>query len=82
MKRNFYLILLFIANNCFSIDFWDTMEREKLINEMVSKMQDHELLGQMFMISYPNQSITNFVLDFISQKTLGELKFLDGTQKI
>lgn len=81
MKRNFYLIILFIANNCFSIDFWDTMEKEKLIHEMVSKMQDHELLGQMFMISYPNQSITNFVLDFISKKNLGGIKIFGWNAK-
>ncbi|WKC89431.1 glycoside hydrolase family 3 N-terminal domain-containing protein [Borreliella japonica] len=57
------------------------MEREKLVNEMVSKMQDHELLGQMFMISYPDQSITNFVLDFISKKNLGGIKIFGWNAK-
>ncbi|UER68035.1 glycoside hydrolase family 3 protein [Borrelia sp. BU AG58] len=37
-------------------------------------MSDKELLGQMFMISYPGEKITNFTLDFIREKNLGGIK--------
>ncbi|WKC58165.1 glycoside hydrolase family 3 protein [Borrelia sp. P9F1] len=37
-------------------------------------MSDKELLGQMFMISYPGEQITNFTLNFIKDKNLGGIK--------
>ncbi|UGQ17678.1 glycoside hydrolase family 3 N-terminal domain-containing protein [Borrelia sp. RT1S] len=37
-------------------------------------MSDKELLGQMFMISYPGEQITNFTLNFIKERHLGGIK--------
>ncbi|UPA12520.1 glycoside hydrolase family 3 N-terminal domain-containing protein [Borrelia venezuelensis] len=44
-------------------------------------MDDKELLGQMFMISYPEEQITKFVLNFIKEKNLGGIKIFGWNAK-
>ncbi|WP_238614532.1 glycoside hydrolase family 3 N-terminal domain-containing protein [Borrelia turcica] len=44
-------------------------------------MSDKELLGQMFMISYPGEIITNFALEFIREKNLGGIKIFGWNAK-
>ncbi|WP_232535959.1 glycoside hydrolase family 3 protein [Borrelia sp. A-FGy1] len=44
-------------------------------------MSDKELLGQMFMISYQGDIITNFALNFIKEKNLGGIKIFGWNAK-
>ncbi|WP_051374045.1 glycoside hydrolase family 3 N-terminal domain-containing protein [Borrelia persica] len=44
-------------------------------------MNDKELLGQIFMISYPKEQITKFTLDFIKEKNLGGIKIFGWNAK-
>ncbi|APR65299.1 glycoside hydrolase family 3 protein [Borrelia anserina] len=44
-------------------------------------MDNKELLGQMFMISYPGEQITKFVLNFIKKKNLGGIKIFGWNAK-
>ncbi|WP_051428591.1 glycoside hydrolase family 3 N-terminal domain-containing protein [Borrelia coriaceae] len=44
-------------------------------------MEDKELLGQMFMISYPGEQITKFTLNFIKEKNLGGIKIFGWNAK-
>ncbi len=81
MKKIIYIIVFLINNNCFCYDFWSTENKEKLIEQIVSQMNDKELLGQMFMISYPKEEITNFTLNFIKEKNLGGIKIFGWNAK-
>ncbi len=81
MKIIVCIVIFFISNNCFSYDFWLTEDKEKLIDKIVSQMNDKELLGQMFMISYPGEQITKFALDFIKEKNLGGIKIFGWNAK-
>ena len=55
--------------------------KKKLIDKIVHQMSDKELLGQMFMISYPGEQITNFALEFIREKNLGGIKIFGWNAK-
>ncbi|AHH12645.1 Beta-N-acetylhexosaminidase [Borrelia hermsii YBT] len=74
MKKIVCITIFFIHNNCFPYNFWTIEDKEKLIDKIVSQMNDKELLGQMFMISYPGNQITKFALNFIQKKNLGGIK--------
>ncbi|AAX17940.1 beta-hexosaminidase [Borrelia turicatae 91E135] len=81
MKKIVCIAIFFIHNNCFAYNFWTTEDKEKLIDNIVSQMDDKELLGQMFMISYPKEQITKFVLNFIKEKNLGGIKIFGWNAK-
>ncbi|AJA58967.1 beta-glucosidase [Borrelia miyamotoi] len=51
------------------------------MDKIVSQMDDKELLGQMFMISYPGDKITKFTLNFIKDKNLGGIKIFGWNAK-
>ncbi|AHH04793.1 Beta-hexosaminidase [Borrelia miyamotoi] len=81
MKKIICITILFINNNCFPHNFWTTKDKEKLIDKIVNQMDDKELLGQMFMISYPGDKITKFTLNFIKDKNLGGIKIFGWNAK-
>ncbi len=81
MKKIIYIIIFLINNNCSAYDFWSIENKEKLIEQIVSQMNDKELLGQIFMISYPKEQITKFTLDFIKEKNLGGIKIFGWNAK-
>lgn len=81
MKKIVCIAIFFIHNNCFAYNFWTTEDKEKLIDNIVSQMNDKELLGQMFMISYPGEQITKFALNFIKERNLGGIKIFGWNAK-
>ncbi|AHH08591.1 Beta-N-acetylhexosaminidase [Borrelia anserina BA2] len=81
MKKIICIAIFFIHNNGFSYNFWTNEDKEKLIDKIVSQMDNKELLGQMFMISYPGEQITKFVLNFIKKKNLGGIKIFGWNAK-
>ncbi|BCR22031.1 Beta-hexosaminidase [Borrelia sp. HM] len=82
MKKIICITIFFIHNHCFPYNFWTTKDdKENLIDQIVNHMDNKELLGQMFMISYPGDKITKFTLDFIKEKNLGGIKIFGWNAK-
>jgi beta-N-acetylhexosaminidase len=78
----FILVFLFLIPCClFSIDFWDKIDDEKLIESLITEMKDEELLAQVFLIGWYGQTPSPEIIQWIESRNIGGIKIFGWNGK-
>ena len=54
--------------------FWEAVSSPAAMRALAATMSDDELLGQVFMLGYPDTAIPPYLRDWIAQRSLGGVK--------